>query len=35
VHREPGTGRELCDFVAVTAKHRHLLNLIVGLTELT
>ncbi|QTD96532.1 STAS domain-containing protein [Streptomyces cyanogenus] len=33
---DTGTGRELCDFVAaVTAKHRHLLNLIVDLTELT
>ncbi|MFD8396166.1 STAS domain-containing protein [Streptomyces sp. NPDC059680] len=30
------TARELCDYVvAVTAKHRHLLNLIVDLSELT
>ncbi|WP_406723846.1 STAS domain-containing protein [Streptomyces sp. GD-15H] len=30
------TARELCDFVAaVTAQHRHLLNLIVDLSELT
>ncbi len=30
------TARELCDYVAaVTAKHGHLLNLIVDLSELT
>ncbi|MEV5509874.1 STAS domain-containing protein [Streptomyces orinoci] len=33
---DSGTGRELRDFVAtVTARHRHLLNLIVDLSELT
>ncbi|MFI9251784.1 STAS domain-containing protein [Streptomyces sp. NPDC053069] len=33
---DTSTARELCDFVAtVTAKHRHLLNLIVDLSELT
>ncbi|MER6978468.1 STAS domain-containing protein [Streptomyces carpinensis] len=33
---DTNTARELCDFVAtITARHRHLLNLIVDLSDLT